>query len=334
MFEPPVEIAAPDIGAYRQGNTGIPYVTTFESGRAGPHAVITALVHGNELCGALALAQLFELGIRPRRGRLSLAFVNTAAFERFDPDQPKASRYLDEDLNRVWDPAALDGPRESVELARAREIRPLIESADALLDLHSMQLAAPPLLLCGLAAKGRRLARAIGYPALVVADAGHRGGPRMRDFGAFAEPSSPRTAMLVECGQHWAAGSVEVALATCARFLAAFDLIAPAALDRLGARVEFGAATADQGHPRRDRERRPVPVHRGFPGSRGGPEAGHGDRSRRRPAGAHALRRLRADHAVAPAWTRPDRGQARPVRGLTGPHAPAFLEPKPPAGGF
>ena len=240
MSDPPVEIAAPDISAYRQGNAGIPYVTTFESGRAGPHAVITALVHGNELCGALALAQLFERGIRPRCGRLSLAFVNTAAFERFDPDQPKASRYLDEDLNRVWDPATLDGPRKSVELARAREIRPLIESADDLLDLHSMQLAAPPLLLCGLAAKGRRLARAIGYPALVVADAGHRGGPRMRDFGAFAEPSSPRTAMLVECGQHWAASSVEVALATCGRFLAALDLIAPAALDRLGARVESG----------------------------------------------------------------------------------------------
>ena len=235
MSEPPVEVAAPDISAYRQGNTGIPYVTTFESGQAGPHAVITALVHGNELCGALALVELFEREVRPRRGRLTLAFVNTAAFERFDPDQPKASRYIDEDLNRVWDPAILDGPRDSVELARAREIRPLIESADALLDLHSMQLPAPPLLLCGLAPKGRELARAIGYPGLVVADAGHQGGPRMRDFGAFADPAGPPVAMLVECGQHWAARSVEVAIATCGRFLAAQDLIAPETLDRLAA---------------------------------------------------------------------------------------------------
>ena len=38
MSEPPIEVAAPDIGAYRQGNTGVPYVTTFESRRAGPHA--------------------------------------------------------------------------------------------------------------------------------------------------------------------------------------------------------------------------------------------------------------------------------------------------------
>jgi predicted deacylase len=235
MPESPVEIAAPDISVYQQGNTGIPYVTTFESGRSGPHAVITALVHGNELCGAWALVRLFEHGLRPRRGRLSLAFVNTAAFERFDPVQPKASRYVDEDFNRVWDPASLDGPRRSIELDRARAIRPLIESADALLDLHSMQLAAPPLLLCGLPAKGRQLARAIGYPGLVVADAGHRGGARMRDFGAFADPASPRVAMLVECGQHWAARSVEVAVATCGRFLGAQGLVAPEALAGLGA---------------------------------------------------------------------------------------------------
>ena len=240
MSDAPVEIAAPDISAYRQGNTGIPYVTTFESGRPGPHAVITALVHGNELCGAWALVELFERGIRPRRGRLSLAFVNTAAYERFDPAQPKASRYVDEDFNRVWDPATLDGPRRSIELDRARAIRPLIESADVLLDLHSMQIAAPPLLLCGLPAKGRQLARAIGYPGLVVADAGHRGGPRMRDFGAFADPASPRVAMLVECGQHWAAASIQVAITTCGRFLAAQRLIAPEALAGLGAAAEPG----------------------------------------------------------------------------------------------
>ncbi len=235
MSEPPVEVTAPDIRPYRQGNTGIPYVTTFESGRAGPHAVITALVHGNEVSGALALVELFERGIRPERGRLSLAFVNTDAYERFDPEQPKASRYLDEDLNRVWDSATLDGPRRSAELDRARALRPLIERADVLLDLHSMQLPAPPLLLCGLAAKGRRLARAIGYPGLVVADAGHRSGARMRDFGAFADPASPRVAMLVECGQHWAAPSVAVAIATCERFLAALDLVAADALGGLSA---------------------------------------------------------------------------------------------------
>jgi hypothetical protein len=55
----------------------------------------------------------------------------------------------------------------------------------------------------------------------------------MRDFGGFADPASPRTAMLVECGQHWARESVEVAVATCRRFLETLEVVKPALLDRL-----------------------------------------------------------------------------------------------------
>jgi predicted deacylase len=235
MPDPTVEIAVPDLGPHRQGNTEIPGVTSFEAERPGPHVVITALVHGNELCGAWAILTLLERQIRPCRGRLSLALVNTAAFSAFDPDNPKASRYLDEDLNRVWSHATLDGPRRSAELDRAREIRPLIESADFLLDLHSMQTSAPPLVLTGLTAKGRRLAAAMGFPGCVVADAGHPNGARMRDFGAFADPKSPRTAILVECGQHWESSSVRVATTACRQLLAALEIVAPEMLERLGA---------------------------------------------------------------------------------------------------
>jgi predicted deacylase len=234
MPEMVVEIAAPDLGPHRYGNTGIPGVTTLESGKPGPHVVITALVHGNELCGPWALLRLLERGIRPCRGRLSLAFVNTAAFDAFDPANPKASRYLDEDLNRVWSATTLDGPGRSRELERAREIRPLVEGADFLLDLHSMQAPTPPLLLTGVTDKGRRLAAAMGFPGCVVADAGHRNGARMRDFGAFGDPDSPRTAVLVECGQHWAKRSVRVAIAACRQFLAALEVVETHLLGRLG----------------------------------------------------------------------------------------------------
>ena len=234
MAEPAVEIAAPDLGVHRRGNTDIAGVTTLEGGAPGPHVAIAALVHGNELCGAWALLRLLEREIRPCRGRLSLAFVNLAAFDAFDPGNPKASRYLDEDLNRVWSPATLDGPRRSRELERAREIRPLLERADFLLDIHSMQSAAPPLLLTGVTDKGRRLATAMGFPGCIVADAGHRNGARIRDFGAFGDPDSPRTAVLVECGQHWARRSVAVAIATCRQFLAALEVVEPRLLDRLG----------------------------------------------------------------------------------------------------
>jgi predicted deacylase len=229
----PVEVEAPDIGRFAAGNTGIPYVTSFAAPKPGPHVAITALVHGNELCGAHALVHLLEAGVRPARGRLTLAFVNVEAYHRFDPANPHATRFVDEDLNRVWDEATLDGGRRSVELDRAREIRPVIESADWLLDLHSMQLPSPPLLLCGTTEKGRRLAHAMGWPATVVADAGHRAGARMRDFAGFGDPAGPRTAMLVECGQHWARSSVEVAIVTCRQFLAAIGTVDPAALDAI-----------------------------------------------------------------------------------------------------
>jgi predicted deacylase len=225
-----VEIAPPDIRPYREGSAGIPYALTFDSGRPGPHALIAALMHGNELCGAWALCTLLQRGIRPRRGRLSLVFANVAAFERFDPCNPTASRYIDEDMNRVWHPARIEGRERSRELDRARELQPLVDDADVILDVHSMQLPAPPLLLCGTTERGRALALAMGYPAFVIADGGHSNGTRLRDYGAFGERAGARTAMLVECGQHWTRASVDVAVATCLHFLRACDLVAPEAL--------------------------------------------------------------------------------------------------------
>ena len=50
-----VEITAPDISAYAAGNTGLPYVWTIDSGVSGPHAAVTALVHGNEIVVPLRL---------------------------------------------------------------------------------------------------------------------------------------------------------------------------------------------------------------------------------------------------------------------------------------
>lgn len=229
-----IEIQAPELARFRAGNTGIPYVSSWAGDSPGPHAVITALVHGNEISGAHALIALHDAGIRPVRGRLSLAFANVRAFETFDPVRPKASRYLDQDLNRVWSADVLDSPRQNRELTRARELRPLIESADLLLDLHSMQQASSPLLLAGTLQKGRALARTVGFPATIVADAGHRNGARMRDFGAFADPTSSAAAILLEAGAHWAKASVDVAIATCRQFLAGLDLVDRSALDRLG----------------------------------------------------------------------------------------------------
>jgi len=206
----PVELPAPDIGPWLPGNTGVPGVTTLTGARQGSHVVLIALLHGNEIAGAVVLDRLLRAGFKPARGRLSLVFANITAYARFDPEQPTASRFVDEDMNRVWDPAVLEGPRGSSELDRARALRPLIDGADLLLDLHSMLWPSDPLLLCGPGERGKALALALGVPGLVVADRGHATGPRLIDYKRFTGPGKA-AACLVEAGQHWRGDTVEVA---------------------------------------------------------------------------------------------------------------------------
>jgi predicted deacylase len=222
---PPIEIAFPDLGPHAAGNTGTPYVWTFASERPGPHILIQALTHGNEVCGAIALDWMLREKVRPARGTLTLVFANVAAYLRFDRADPFASRCVDEDFNRLWTREVLEGPRQSAELARARELRPIIDTVDHLLDLHSMSEPCAPLAMAGMQKKGVDLARAIAVPEHVVIDSGHVAGRRLRDYAFFDDPADPRSALLVECGQHWEAAAPLVARLSGLRFLDHFGLL-------------------------------------------------------------------------------------------------------------
>jgi predicted deacylase len=219
----PIEISQPDISAWKHGNTGVDHVWSFDSGRAGPHVMVQALTHGNEWCGAIALDALLRAGLRPQQGRLTLAFANVEAFGRFRVDDPDRSRYVDEDYNRVWADEVLFGVRDSVELRRARQLQPFVDAADLLLDLHSMHEPCKPIMVCGATGKGgdksAALSRRLGVPEHLLIDTGHPAGLRMIERGGFGDPRSPRTAILIECGQHWARSSVNVACETLFRFL-------------------------------------------------------------------------------------------------------------------
>jgi predicted deacylase len=232
LVQPPlpqfeVRLTAPDLSPWRNGNFGLRGFTTRDSGRPGPHVALLALAHGNELAGAIVLDRLLRTGLRPTRGRLTVGFINLEAFDRFDPQQPTLSRFVDEDINRVWDEAVLYSPRRSYELDRAREIRPLIDTVDVLLDLHSMLWRSDPLTLCGGSEKGRQLAAGIGTPALVVADFGHVGGKRLIDYGRFAEQGTSCAANLLEAGQHWQPETVETSWASVTGLLHHLDIAPP-----------------------------------------------------------------------------------------------------------
>jgi hypothetical protein len=219
------DLPYPDLTHERLGNTGTPGVWHFDSGTPGRSLMITALIHGNELCGAWALKTLLASGLRPQNGALILAFGNLDGYDRFDVGQPDASRYLDEDLNRVWqdDRLAQAGNRER---RRAAELLPWVQRADSLLDLHSMHEPGKPLLLTGVLPRNIALARKLAAPAHVIVDAGHKDGVRLRDYGRFGDPRGDARALLIECGYHGDPASRLVALDMMARMLRETEVVA------------------------------------------------------------------------------------------------------------
>jgi predicted deacylase len=222
----PVQVARPDIARWAHGNAGVPYVHVVDSGLPGPDALITALVHGNEYTGAIVLDELLAAGLRPRRGRLTLAFCNVDAFARFDPRDPDASRFVDEDFNRVWSADRLDGPGDSAELRRARALRPFVDRCTHLLDLHSMHEPCVPLLVTGVLPDDIAFARDLGCHGQIVIDEGHADGMRMRDYRVGAR-AGQRRSLLVEAGQHWDAAALAHARAITGRWLVASGAVLP-----------------------------------------------------------------------------------------------------------
>ncbi len=98
-------------------------------------------------------------------------------------------------------------------------MRPVIDTVDLLLDLHSMHEKSRPLIVSGRSTRASRWRSALGAPADMIVDEGHPEGRRMRDYAGFGDPASARNALLVECGQHWETAAVDVARDCTARFL-------------------------------------------------------------------------------------------------------------------
>jgi predicted deacylase len=218
----PVEIHPPDIVDWRDGNAGR-YAHTFSASESGAEVLITSLVHGNEYAGAIAMHELLyalkHQHLRLRKGRLTALFANIAAFAHFDAAQPDASRFVDQDFNRVWSESVLHSSHQSCELARAREILPLVTSATHLLDLHSMHEPCKPLLITGALKRNITFAQSLGGAGQVVIDVGHKEGVRMRDHADFGREDTAKIALLLEAGQHWQRSAVTSSKDTILRFL-------------------------------------------------------------------------------------------------------------------
>ena len=227
---PGFEVLPRDLSAYRQGNVGIDYVHRFESGKPGPHVLINALTHGNEICGMVAATHLLDTGVRPLIGTLTISFANVAAYESFDESRPFESRQLVHNLNRIWSAAELDGTADSPELQRARILRPVVAAADHILDIHSTSQDVQPFWVYPAYPRNAEVALAIGRPPVhLVMPSGLGSGTPLIQHGRHGQAEGDGVALVVECGQHFRQSAADMATAVALDFLAHFGLIAPVA---------------------------------------------------------------------------------------------------------
>ena len=226
---PELQVLPRDLSAYRQGNVGIDYVHRFESGKPGPHVLVNALTHGNEICGMTAVTHLLDSGVRPLAGTLTLSFANVEAYESFDPSKPFESRQLVHNMNRIWSGAWLDGAEDSPELRRARLLRPVVAAADHILDIHSTSQDVQPFWVYPQFERNGRAALAIGRPSVhLVMPQGLGSGTPLIQHGAHGMPDSQGVALVVECGQHFLRATSQLAVQVAQDFCAHFGVL-PAA---------------------------------------------------------------------------------------------------------
>ena len=227
---PTLEVLPRDLSAYRAGNTGVDYVHRFDSGKPGPHVLINALTHGNEICGMVAATHLLDAGVRPKIGTLTVSFAHVEAYAAFRPEAPFANRQLVHNLNRIWSDEWLDGPEQSPELRRARELRPVVAAADHILDIHSTSQDVAPFWVYPDFERNGRAALALGAASGValhlLMPQGLGSGTPLIQHGRHGQAADGAgVALVVECGQHFLRASAEVATRAALSFLAHFGLV-------------------------------------------------------------------------------------------------------------
>ena len=145
----------------------------------GPNLVLLGGVHGNEPAAILALNHVLETLRRQQppafRGKLIALRGNLPAISA-------ATRYIDEDLNRIWIPELMKpleaspeyGTDRTVEQAERRELfrilSPLLEDYHNplyLVDLHTTSAESPPFVIIADTIRNRRFARDFPVPIIL-----------------------------------------------------------------------------------------------------------------------------------------------------------------------
>lgn len=123
--------------------------------------MLTGGVHGNEPCGVSAIEKLRDL---LEQRQLTLQHGSVTLIPTCNPRAYAQSvRYIETNLGRVFD---TDG--DSYEERLAAQIKPYIEAADMVVDIHSLSAAGEPFVLQDYEdERWAQLARATGIPMII-----------------------------------------------------------------------------------------------------------------------------------------------------------------------
>lgn len=220
----------------------------FTAFQAGPRLLVLGAVHGNEVCGTIAIRRVLrelEAGsLRLESGTLTFVpITNPLAYER-------QRRQGDRNLNRNLRPT--ESPRDFEDKV-ANLLCPLLAAHDVLLDLHSFHTPGAPFALIGpldndgdlepftKSAAEEELALRLGVERFVegwldtyargARQRQARGAEASVEYGVGTTESMRRyggIAVTLECGQHEDPQAPEVAYQAIRRTLAHLGMVAEA----------------------------------------------------------------------------------------------------------
>jgi predicted deacylase len=174
----------------------------------------------------VAATHLLDTGVRPKVGTLTVSFANVEAYASFDRADPFQSRMLVHNMNRIWSKEWLEGPEQSPDLRRARELRPVAAAADHILDIHSTAQVVEPFWVYPGRPRNAAAALAIGVPGIhLVMPNGMKTGTPLIEHGRHGTADFHGVGLVAECGQHFELASGVLATEVALRFLAHFGLV-------------------------------------------------------------------------------------------------------------
>lgn len=189
----------------------------------GQNILFTGRIHGNEPCGEIALRRLMDDinngSITLTKGSLTILPCCNAMAKSIN------KRFVDVNLNRIFDAHLINQYLESHEAKIVPHIMEEIEQSDVFIDLHSFTENMPPVVICidNQNQQSRELAQACRIKR-IECDSPFitKSGSQMSTH--FARKHN-KPAILVECGQHDDAQSIEVAYQSILNILKHLNMI-------------------------------------------------------------------------------------------------------------